>query len=425
MEIHRIAEGNVSVYLRHLKGGERYYARFKIANKKVANGQRYVTEALATDNLTVALDKARTRFAEINVLERQGRAIRSRSTAEQIDLFVADYEDGVKRRLSGFSPNMLRGFKKTIVRYFREFFGRKALQEITYDDMVGYESWRQNYWTLAKQKSKKLHPNARERASPRTLAWEVNAFKQFLRWCQTRGLYSGNAIDFQFNRGVPATRSAFTPAQWNKLTGYMRRNEWLQVGKKGNDSRLIRHRKMLQAYVLFLANTGLRVGEARNLRWRDVRFLKGKTDSECNLQVTVSASSSKVRKRREVVGTEGAYNALYRLLKERESTSDNAAPEDFIWCDPEGKVINEFREGFNTLLRGAKVEHDSEGRKLTLYCLRHSYITLRLKAGVDIYQLATNCGTSVQMIEQYYAHATSPDFTEELTKGYRNRHREA
>ena len=419
-EIHRIGSDNISVYARELQRGNCFYARYKIANKKVANGQRYVTESLRTNKLNLALDRARTRYAEITLLERQGRAIKSKSTAAEIDLFVADYADGVKKRLSGFSPNMLRGFQKTIVRYFKEYFSRKVLQEICYEDMERYESWRQNYWTESKLKNRQLHPNARERASVRTIEWEINAFKQFLRWCQTRGLYSGNAVDFQFGTNEEkGTRSAFTVTQWNKLTGYFRRQSWLKVGKKGNDTRLIRHRKMIQAYVLFMANTGLRVGEARNLRWRDVAFVKGADSSQDAVRINVIASSSKVRKHREVIGTEGAYKALLKLYEEREADKDNASPDDLIWCEKSGRLIKDFRESFNELVKGAGVVTDAEGRKMTIYCLRHSYITWRLKAGVDIYQLATNCGTSVQMIEKYYSHARSPDFAEELTKGYR------
>ena len=35
--------------------------------------------------------------------------------------------------------------------------------------------------------------------------------------------------------------------------------------------------------------------------------------------------------------------------------------------------------------------------------LRHTYICLRLMEGADIYQIAKNCRTSVEMIEKYYA----------------------
>jgi len=39
----------------------------------------------------------------------------------------------------------------------------------------------------------------------------------------------------------------------------------------------------------------------------------------------------------------------------------------------------------------------------TAYSLRHTYICLRLMEGADIYQIAKNCRTSVEMIEKYYA----------------------
>ena len=46
---------------------------------------------------------------------------------------------------------------------------------------------------------------------------------------------------------------------------------------------------------------------------------------------------------------------------------------------------------------------DREGSPRTAYSLRHTYISLRLMEGADIYQLAKNCRTSVGMIEKYYA----------------------
>ena len=35
--------------------------------------------------------------------------------------------------------------------------------------------------------------------------------------------------------------------------------------------------------------------------------------------------------------------------------------------------------------------------------LRHTYICFRLMEGADIYQIAKNCRTSVEMIENFYA----------------------
>jgi integrase len=49
------------------------------------------------------------------------------------------------------------------------------------------------------------------------------------------------------------------------------------------------------------------------------------------------------------------------------------------------------------------LKFDREGNRRTAYSLRHTYVCLRLMEGADIYQIAKNCRTSVEMIEKYYA----------------------
>jgi hypothetical protein len=62
-------------------------------------------------------------------------------------------------------------------------------------------------------------------------------------------------------------------------------------------------------------------------------------------------------------------------------------------------------------LREENLRSDRQGRPRKAYSLRHTYISLRLMEGTNIYQIAKNCRTSVGMIEKYYAvHIkTSPD----------------
>jgi len=56
-----------------------------------------------------------------------------------------------------------------------------------------------------------------------------------------------------------------------------------------------------------------------------------------------------------------------------------------------------------TVLVEEGLQFDREGQRRTAYSLRHTYICLRLMEGADIYQIAKNCRTSVEMIEKYYA----------------------
>ena len=80
-------------------------------------------------------------------------------------------------------------------------------------------------------------------------------------------------------------------------------------------------------------------------------------------------------------------------------------------------VTKSLNRGFASLLKEAKLHIDPEtGKQRDAYCLRHYYATERLIAGVSVYTLAENMGTSVQMIERHYGHLKPEMAAEELTK---------
>src|SRR5262249_15799861 len=144
------------------------------------------------------------------------------------------------------------------------------------------------------------------------------------------------------------------------------------------------HSEQLHDYVLFMANTGLRPDEANRLEHRDVKIVK---DGDTILEIDVRGKPG--------VGycksTAGAGRPFERL-----AARNNPQPTD--------PVFPKFqRELFNTILEEEGLKKDREGQPRTAYSLRHTYICLRLMEGADIYQIAKNCRTSVEMIEKYYA----------------------
>ena len=58
---------------------------------------------------------------------------------------------------------------------------------------------------------------------------------------------------------------------------------------------------------------------------------------------------------------------------------------------------------FSKILEETNLLRNREGKRRTLYSLRHTYISMRLMEGADIYQIAKNCRTSVEIIEKHYA----------------------
>jgi len=63
----------------------------------------------------------------------------------------------------------------------------------------------------------------------------------------------------------------------------------------------------------------------------------------------------------------------------------------------------DHKKQFNRILEEQGLKFDREGNRRTLYSLRQRYISFRLLEGADIYQIAKNCRTSVEMIEKHYA----------------------
>lgn len=417
-QIHRIGfdpksnTERVSVFARRLKTHSVYYARYTIESPELANNQRHLTESLKTDNLEVALERARQRYSDIRHKEEARLALKPLLVEDGIDKFIKQYETGVNAGANGYSKHMLRGYHKTVGNYWKPYIGTKSLNAVTVDDIQDYEIWRRQYAT---DPTRKQHARNKATVSSRTLQWEINAFKSVLRWCAQRGMYVGRAYEWKFKVGYKVTRSAFTLEQYRKLYRYMRTKEFMQVGKHGTDARIQRHRHMMRAYILFMCNTGLRPGEARNLQWRDVGVRTNNRGQEV-LTVNVLATHSKVKKQRTVIGRTTAHKALSRYRKILQDSGE-IAEDSYIFCNEKGKPYHDMREGFKAILKEAGVALDREGREHPIYACRHTYITFRIMfaRNLDIFKLAENCGTGISMIQIYYNSARSEDFINALS----------
>ena len=108
----------------------------------------------------------------------------------------------------------------------------------------------------------------------------------------------------------------------------------------------------------------------------------------------------------------GAVRAFERLKArprparagENGSNANKNGPEDLRLPGPIDLIFPKWqRELFTAILDEENLRFDREGRPRTAYSLRDTYISFRLMEGADIYQIAKNCRTSVEMIEKYYA----------------------
>ena len=145
--------------------------------------------------------------------------------------------------------------------------------------------------------------------------------------------------------------------------------------------------EQMHDFVLFMANTGLRPDEARRLEYRDVSIVEDRESGETILEIEVRGK----RGFGWCKSTPGAVRPFERLR-----LRNDPRPKDRLFPSYQ-------RELFNTVLSEEGLKFDRDGNRRTAYSLRHTYICLRLMEGANIYQIAKNCRTSVEMIEKHYA----------------------
>jgi hypothetical protein len=252
------------------------------------------------------------------------------------------------------------------------FFGDRELAEVT-PGLV------QDYRVHRSKTSKTGKPPARS-----TLHHEVVTLRLVLKAANRRGwIESVPDLSPPYKAsGKISHRAWFSPEEYRRL--YQATRERAQKPKKKRWKPVCEE---LHDYVLFMVNSGLRPDEASLLEHRDVTIVKDEDTAETILNL-------EVRGKRGVGYCKtmpGAVLPYRRLLKRQ-----NAEPTD--------KVFRfNHRELLNTILDELKLKFDREGNRRTAYSLRHTYICLRLMEGADIYQIAKNCRTSVEMIEKFYA----------------------
>ncbi len=259
--------------------------------------------------------------------------------------------------------------------------------------------------------------SVKEKLSANTIKRVFADFKQFLNWFVEEG-YLPKVPAFPKIASDQSRRPHFDVADYRKLTRYLREH------LKDSHKSVLRDRTLLVNYVLILANTGIRVGEARTLKWRDLRPLQSVEDpTVINLALTVKGKTGM----REVVAGKADVKGYFgRILELRKLDLENpksdiyelneVPPESYVFCGINGKPIASFKKSFATLLTEAKVLKDSYGQRRSIYSLRHTYATARLQEGVNQYILAKNMGTSVAMLEAFYGHTSNVTSVDELTK---------
>jgi integrase len=272
------------------------------------------------------------------------------------------------------------------------FFGKMGLSEITAGKIQEYRIARYQEATAKRGK-----PPAYS-----TMHQEFVTLRQTLKTALRYGWLDRLPDLSEPYRSSPkiSHRAWFSPEEYKKLYEATR--------KRAHTPKQARFKwecEQLHDYVLFSANTGLRPDEARRLQFRDVTIVKDEDPGQTILEIVVRGKRG-VGYCKSMPGAVIPFKRLKARPRRTEVANDNQpkTPDESHLPQPTELIFPKFqRELFRTILREENLTTDREGQPRTAYSLRHTYICLRLMEGADIYQIAKNCRTSVEMIEKYYA----------------------
>lgn len=417
-------------------GSPKYQMRLKIPNKS-----GYVIQSTKERDVLLAEDFARKSYASLTYKIENNLDIGTYN-------FEKFYKTWWKRERPSKSPSRISyiegTFRRYFIPYFTEVLSNKSITTLTDMDFEDYWNWRINYWVseegqenlnavenrknnLGNQRHSKKGNVKKSRPADKSLYMEQSLLKQIFWWGHRRGIvhrqpYIKAPRDAAQKNLRTARRPTFELDEWRKLYRHMRK--WVnsknvgELNRKGGryaktrkgytraHSLHIFQRNLIRNYILFMANSGMRPNEARQMRWGDIRV-----NPQGHKFIYVRATTKTGF--RETIPLPHAFKYLDRIKEQSEFT----AVEDLVFANREGKSVENFGKTFKKLLTDTNLLLDDEGRTRTIYSLRHFYCTQRLLSKtkpMPMEVLAQNVGTSPTMMFTHYRHLEVHNYADVL-----------
>ena len=411
--------------IQELKKGLIIFRRADVQHKnwycrvKVPGTSQYKTISLKTSDINEAKEKAFDHDSDIRFRVRHQVPVFDKSFAD----VAKEYSD-FQKRVADIGQITLHRWK-TVDGHIRlhlvPYMGNVQITSITEDKWTEYPFWRKENNAIRKPQKRvfRKKPNAgalrdaladaeqKKKDGPAkngTIRQEMMTFRAIMNFAAGKHYIRESQVPKGDMPEDKNRRDEFTPQEYRQLHTFAR--DWI---KKGDKEINIWYRTMAYNFMLIMANTGMRTGEARDLRWRDIDMRKTR-DGRPFVTLNVRGKG----KYRELIAAGNVATYLDRIKAISKATKS----DDPVFTTADGKTAKSLYDTLIAdLLTKSGLLYGASGTRRSGYCFRHTYATYRLMEGIDVYFLAKQMGTSVKMIEDYYGHITPAKNAERILQG--------
>lgn len=351
----------------------------------ISEEQKYVRETLNTDNRDDAINLAKKKYILYSSKIQNNEKIFSITATELRDSFL----DYVQKQVNNEQLSKGRAANiKTYTKHYLEFIGKNS--KIQNVDSKKFREY------LAFRRSKKSDILAI------VIRNEAITIKQMYAFGQSEGfLKQTYNPDFGLIK-VPkdeAVREAYTTEEYTQLINYSK--NWYKAKAISDEEKY--YRRLINDFIILMANGGFRTQELRLLKWKDIKNIS-QPDKETYAELIIRAENTKVKKNRTIEMRRGD------VFKRIQLYSKYTEREDHVFSTFIKNTVIDKRHlytYFKKLISEVKTKFPNFDDTKTLYSLRHFWITIRILAGLNVYDIAKISGTSLQQIQNHYDAAES------------------
>lgn len=365
------------------KRGDNWHFRMWLTRER-----KYVRKSLHTPNADVATDKAKKLYLSLFAEQEAGKTYYSLTVEQGVERYL-------KNRATDVAAGLIVAGRLVTIRahllHWQDFVGKTTkLSSLTKDSCEDYFIFRT---------TKSAVPGKQV-----TIENEQSTVNACMKYLFKQGLVHVSSFDFPKLKKIDRNneevrRATFTTNEYYAVVKYMR--DYTARKKQKLDDATFQLRMLVRLWILVAANSGLRSGEQRQLRWSDVdieRHIIG-GDEQVLARIRIRPEITKVRLSRMFLCRGGTYFERLKKLQQPKSIYDLVFSLDGE-TEFSKRTLNAH---FHKIVEGAGIT-DAKQRGIVPYSLRHFMITQRVLSGLSYSDVADMCGTSSTQVENTYNH---------------------